>query len=142
MIKARCPFQFLPSCCSANESCQEPYQWPAHSGAAAYTFVVQTLGVLRFSVRPELLIHLIMLIVYSTHPVLPADLVTDIKQFSESEFARQYFSTHRTGFIFRRKVPVAQMMVWQKVSSLFFLFVNQWRTSYPSRHRSVLLYFR
>ncbi|KAG6861674.1 hypothetical protein C0995_013243 [Termitomyces sp. Mi166 len=49
-----------------------------------------------------------------THPVLPADLVTDIKQFSESEFARQYFSTHRTGFIFRRKVPVAQMMAWQK----------------------------
>ncbi|KAG6886300.1 hypothetical protein C0993_006710 [Termitomyces sp. T159_Od127] len=49
-----------------------------------------------------------------TRPVLPDDLVTDIKQFSESEFARQYFSTHRTGFIFRRKVPVAQMMVWQK----------------------------
>ncbi|KAG6898151.1 hypothetical protein C0992_004867 [Termitomyces sp. T32_za158] len=49
-----------------------------------------------------------------TRPVLPDDLVTDIKQFSESEFARQYFSTHRTGFIFRRRVPVAQLMVWQK----------------------------
>ncbi|KAG6866661.1 hypothetical protein C0991_000771 [Blastosporella zonata] len=49
-----------------------------------------------------------------TRPVLPADLVTDIQQFSESSFARQYFSTHRTGFIFRRKVPVVQMMAWQK----------------------------
>ncbi|KAG6821028.1 hypothetical protein H0H93_007918 [Arthromyces matolae] len=53
-----------------------------------------------------------------THPVLPAELVLDIKQFSESEFARQYFATHRTGFIFRRKVPVAQMMTWQKVFPL------------------------
>ncbi|RDB25243.1 Rho GTPase-activating protein 39 [Hypsizygus marmoreus] len=49
-----------------------------------------------------------------TYPILPADLATDIQQFSESEFARQYFSTHRTGFIFRRKVPVTQMMTWQK----------------------------
>ncbi|KAG6920068.1 hypothetical protein DXG01_010136 [Tephrocybe rancida] len=49
-----------------------------------------------------------------SHPALPAELVTDIQQFSESEFARQYFSTHRTGFIFRRKVPVTQMMAWQK----------------------------
>jgi hypothetical protein len=39
----------------------------------------------------------------------------DILQFSESDYAKRYFSTHRTGFIFRRKVPVAQMMTWQKV---------------------------
>ncbi|KAG6812536.1 hypothetical protein H0H92_002305 [Tricholoma furcatifolium] len=51
------------------------------------------------------------------HPVLPADLVTDIQQFSESDFARQYFATHRTGFIFKRKVPVTQMMTWQKVNT-------------------------
>ncbi|KAG7090933.1 hypothetical protein E1B28_010006 [Marasmius oreades] len=49
-----------------------------------------------------------------TYPALPHDLASDIMQFSESEFARQYFSTHRIGFIFRRRVPVAQMMTWQK----------------------------
>ncbi|KAG5646828.1 hypothetical protein DXG03_002205 [Asterophora parasitica] len=49
-----------------------------------------------------------------TYPVLPTELATDIQQFSESDFARQYFSTHRTGFIFRRKVPVTQLMTWQK----------------------------
>ncbi|KAG1799881.1 uncharacterized protein HD556DRAFT_73382 [Suillus plorans] len=49
-----------------------------------------------------------------TYPALPHDLASDIQQFVESDYARQYFSTHRTGFIFRRKVPVAQMMTWQK----------------------------
>ncbi|GJE99020.1 RhoGAP-domain-containing protein [Phanerochaete sordida] len=49
-----------------------------------------------------------------TYPALPDDLASDIQQFSESQFAKQYFSTHRTGFIFRRKVPVEQMMTWQK----------------------------
>ncbi|KIY50379.1 hypothetical protein FISHEDRAFT_39699 [Fistulina hepatica ATCC 64428] len=47
-------------------------------------------------------------------PTLPHDLANDIQQFSESDYARQYFSTHHTGIIFRRKVPVAQMMTWQK----------------------------
>ncbi|KAG1742117.1 hypothetical protein EDB19DRAFT_1702102 [Suillus lakei] len=51
---------------------------------------------------------------HTTYPVLPHDLASDIQQFVESDYARQYFSTHRTGFIFRRKVPVAQMMTWQK----------------------------
>ncbi|KAJ6495627.1 hypothetical protein C8R47DRAFT_1115791 [Mycena vitilis] len=49
-----------------------------------------------------------------TYPILPQDLASDILQFSRSDFARQYFSTHRTGFIFRRRVPVTQMMTWQK----------------------------
>ncbi|KAJ7124972.1 hypothetical protein C8R44DRAFT_914333 [Mycena epipterygia] len=49
-----------------------------------------------------------------TYPILPQDLASDILQFSQSDFARQYFSTHRTGFIFRRRVPVTQMMTWQK----------------------------
>ncbi|KAF8200735.1 hypothetical protein BJ912DRAFT_921356 [Pholiota molesta] len=49
-----------------------------------------------------------------TYPILPHALATDIQQFSESHYARQYFSTHRTGFIFRRRVPVAQLMTWQK----------------------------
>jgi hypothetical protein len=51
--------------------------------------------------------------------VLPQDLASDIQLFSESDYARQYFSTHRTGFIFRRKVPLAQMMAWQKVAPFF-----------------------
>ncbi|KIM79002.1 hypothetical protein PILCRDRAFT_573568 [Piloderma croceum F 1598] len=49
-----------------------------------------------------------------TYPILPHDLASDIQLFSESQYARQYFSTHRTGFIFKRTVPVAQMMTWQK----------------------------
>ncbi|KDR75311.1 hypothetical protein GALMADRAFT_249333 [Galerina marginata CBS 339.88] len=49
-----------------------------------------------------------------TYPILPQALASDIQQFSESDYARQYFSTHRTGFIFKRKVPVAQLMTWQK----------------------------
>ncbi|KAF9476361.1 hypothetical protein BDN70DRAFT_882529 [Pholiota conissans] len=49
-----------------------------------------------------------------TYPILPHALATDIQHFSESEYARQYFSTHRTGFIFRRRVPVEQLMTWQK----------------------------
>ncbi|KAI9068405.1 hypothetical protein FKP32DRAFT_1561869 [Trametes sanguinea] len=48
------------------------------------------------------------------YPVLPQDLASDIQQFAESDFAHRYFSTHRTGFIFKRKVPVAQIMTWQK----------------------------
>ncbi|KAI9442649.1 MyTH4 domain-containing protein [Lactarius indigo] len=44
------------------------------------------------------------------HPILPQDLASDIQQFVESECAQQYFATHRTGFIFKRKVPVGQMM--------------------------------
>ncbi|KAJ7594657.1 hypothetical protein C8J56DRAFT_444915 [Mycena floridula] len=52
--------------------------------------------------------------VSGTHPALPHDLASDIQLFSESDYARQYFSTHRIGFIFRRRVPVAQMMTWQK----------------------------
>ncbi|TFK44494.1 hypothetical protein BDQ12DRAFT_673099 [Crucibulum laeve] len=49
-----------------------------------------------------------------TYPALPHALATEIQHFSESEYARHYFSTHRSGFIFRRKVPVAQLMTWQK----------------------------
>ncbi|KAH8119629.1 hypothetical protein DFH11DRAFT_1501731 [Phellopilus nigrolimitatus] len=53
---------------------------------------------------------------YSTggRPVLPDDLASEIQQFVQTEFARQYFTTHRTGFIFRRKIPIEKMMLWQK----------------------------
>ena len=50
----------------------------------------------------------------SAHPILPQDLASDIQQFVESEFAQQYFATHRIGFIFKRRVPVGQMMTWQR----------------------------
>ncbi|KAI0027659.1 Rho GTPase activation protein [Vararia minispora EC-137] len=49
------------------------------------------------------------------HRALPDDLASDIQQFVESDFAKQYFATHRTGLIFRRTVPVEQMMAWQRV---------------------------
>ncbi|KAJ3569619.1 hypothetical protein NP233_g4926 [Leucocoprinus birnbaumii] len=48
------------------------------------------------------------------YPTLPQDLQMDILQFSESDYAKQYFSTHRSGFIFKRRVPVEQLMTWQK----------------------------
>ncbi|KAF8332598.1 uncharacterized protein EI90DRAFT_3280525 [Cantharellus anzutake] len=48
------------------------------------------------------------------HRTLPRELAEDIQQFVVSEFAKTYFATHRTGLIFRRKVPVEQMMSWQK----------------------------
>jgi hypothetical protein len=51
----------------------------------------------------------------SMRPLLPNDLASDIQQFIESDFAKQYFSTHREGFIFKRKVPIEQLMTWQKV---------------------------
>ncbi|KAJ3857527.1 hypothetical protein EV368DRAFT_29884 [Lentinula lateritia] len=50
------------------------------------------------------------------YPALPHDLASDILQFSESDYAKQYFSTHRSGFIFKRRIPVAQLVTWQKAS--------------------------
>lgn len=49
------------------------------------------------------------------HRTLPRDLAEDIQQFGVSEFAKRYFSRHRTGLIFKRRVPVEELMVWQKV---------------------------
>ncbi|KAF5326614.1 hypothetical protein D9611_000081 [Ephemerocybe angulata] len=49
-----------------------------------------------------------------THPTFPDALVSDIQLFSQSDYARQYFSTHRSGFIFKRRIPVEQLMTWQK----------------------------
>lgn len=55
---------------------------------------------------------------FREHPLLPRDLVSEIQQFAQSDFARRYFSTHREGLIFRRRVPVERMMMWQKVCLL------------------------
>uniref|UniRef100_A0A0W0FWJ9 Rho gtpase activator n=1 Tax=Moniliophthora roreri TaxID=221103 RepID=A0A0W0FWJ9_MONRR len=72
-----------------------------------------------------------------TYPVLPHDLASDIMQFAESEFARQYFSTHRTGIIFRRRVPVAQMMAWQKANAVKIFKVIQHIMGDRERDRAV-----
>lgn len=54
----------------------------------------------------------------SKYPVLPHELSSDIQQFAETHFAKNYFSTHRVGILFKRKIPVEQMMSWQKVRSI------------------------
>lgn len=51
----------------------------------------------------------------SDHRILPQELAQDIQQFMTSDFAQSYFSTHRRGLIFRRRVPLEEMMTWQKV---------------------------
>lgn len=48
------------------------------------------------------------------HKILPRPLAADIEQFAVADFAKRYFSTHKTGLIFKRRVPVEQMMSWQK----------------------------
>ncbi|KAG8848131.1 hypothetical protein FRB91_011175 [Serendipita sp. 411] len=48
------------------------------------------------------------------HRTLPKNLAQEIQQFQVADFAKRYFSTHRTGLLFRRRVPVEQLMSWQK----------------------------
>ncbi|KAG8863335.1 hypothetical protein FRB96_008827 [Tulasnella sp. 330] len=48
------------------------------------------------------------------HKILPRSLAEDIQQFAVEDFAKRYFNTHRTGLIFKRRVPVEKMMSWQK----------------------------
>lgn len=57
------------------------------------------------------------------HPLLPRELVSDIQQFSQSDFAKKYFATHREGIFFRRRVPLEKMMSWQKVKGQKMYFV-------------------
>ena len=75
---------------------------------------VKTLSTGYASRDHAIVLSLLSFFSYSAHPILPQDLASDIQQFVESEFAQQYFATHRTGFIFKRKVPVGQMMTWQR----------------------------
>lgn len=44
---------------------------------------------------------------------LPNDLIADINQFKIEGFAKQFFSTHKRG-IFRKRVPVDRLVVWEK----------------------------
>lgn len=48
------------------------------------------------------------------HRTLPRNLAQEIQQFQVADFAKRYFTTHRTGLLFRRRIPVEQLMVWQK----------------------------
>ncbi|KAJ3347787.1 hypothetical protein HDU91_006703, partial [Kappamyces sp. JEL0680] len=45
--------------------------------------------------------------------VMPLNLKNDISQFKIDGFAKKYFTTQRKG-LFRRKVPMAKMLVYQK----------------------------
>lgn len=51
---------------------------------------------------------------FSDHKILPRSLAEDIQQFAVEDFAKRYFNTHRTGLIFKRRVPVEKMMSWQR----------------------------
>jgi Rho GTPase-activating protein 39 len=77
----------------------------------------------------------------STRPILPKDLVSDIQQFIEDDYAKQYFSTHKAGFIFRRKIPLAQMMTWQKVRipTTPYLSCAHFQVKAPLSHPLLLL---
>ncbi|CAO3695182.1 unnamed protein product [Umbelopsis ramanniana] len=48
-------------------------------------------------------------------PTLPANLQQEITQFAIDGFAKKYFSTHKKG-LFRRKVPMEEMLQWTKDS--------------------------
>ncbi|KAL7415284.1 hypothetical protein BDY24DRAFT_382457 [Mrakia frigida] len=51
------------------------------------------------------------------HRILPTELSSEIQQFSVKEFADRFFSTsHTQGLLWRKKVPVDRMVVWQKAA--------------------------
>ncbi|KAK8850469.1 hypothetical protein IAR55_004387 [Kwoniella newhampshirensis] len=47
------------------------------------------------------------------HPLLPTEISHDIQNFQGDDFARKYFATKRSG-ILRQRVPIEQIMAWQK----------------------------
>lgn len=48
-------------------------------------------------------------------PILPMGLQQEINRFAIDGFAKKYFSTHKRG-LFRRKVPMTEMLKWTKES--------------------------
>ncbi|KAI7862382.1 hypothetical protein BDF14DRAFT_1856420 [Spinellus fusiger] len=48
-------------------------------------------------------------------PILPSGLRQDINRFAIDGFAQKYFSTHKRG-LFRRRVPMTEMLQWTKES--------------------------
>lgn len=67
---------------------------------------------------------------HAPHRSIPQTLATEISQFASTDFARTYFATHRRGLIWRRKVPVEEMMSWSKVCVLFCVLVFVLRLCY------------
>jgi len=49
----------------------------------------------------------------SRQPTLPSDLQDDINMFQLEGYAKEFFETHKRG-IFRRQVPVKEMLCWTK----------------------------
>ncbi|KAI7859106.1 hypothetical protein BDC45DRAFT_255717 [Circinella umbellata] len=49
-------------------------------------------------------------------PTLPTSLQQEINQFAIDGFAKKYFATHKKGIIFRRRVPMNEMLQWTKDS--------------------------
>ncbi|KAI9266631.1 hypothetical protein BDA99DRAFT_480334 [Phascolomyces articulosus] len=49
-------------------------------------------------------------------PALPTSLQQEINQFAIDGFAKKYFATHKKGLIFRRRVPMNEMLQWTKDS--------------------------
>ena len=45
---------------------------------------------------------------------LPGQLMKDIGQFKIEGFAKKYFNTHKQGLLFKKKVPVEQMLIFTK----------------------------
>lgn len=48
-------------------------------------------------------------------PILPVGLQQEINRFAIDGFAQKYFSTHKRG-LFRRRVPMNEMLKWTKDS--------------------------
>ncbi|CDS12396.1 hypothetical protein LRAMOSA04590 [Lichtheimia ramosa] len=47
-------------------------------------------------------------------PALPTNLQQEITQFAIDGFAKKYFATHKRGLIFRRQVPMNEMLQWTR----------------------------
>ena len=47
----------------------------------------------------------------------------DIGQFKMEGFAKKYFNTHKRGILFKKKVPVAEIIVFTKVLSFYETFI-------------------
>ncbi|KAI9316473.1 hypothetical protein BX666DRAFT_1951155 [Dichotomocladium elegans] len=49
-------------------------------------------------------------------PALPLNLQNEITQFAIDGFAQKYFAKHKRGIIFKRQVPIYEMLQWTKDS--------------------------
>ena len=41
-------------------------------------------------------------------------MISDIRQFSIQGFAEKYFAIHKKGFIFKKTIPVEDLLMFQK----------------------------